>query len=219
MREQRRFGAIGVAAALACALLAACASNEAVATVNGEPITRAEYNEHLENKTGVSRFVLAHLVNDVLLDQYAKSAGITVTDAEVQSRIDAIKAQMSGDAWEQLLQSRSLTEADASSLILHQIIIQRALAKEATVTPEQIRAYYEKHRAQFDQQHVTFASAAPQIAEALRQQQIGPLSVDFLRNLQSGAKIVYLDPRYDNLFAAQPPLPSGGPPIPSLLTK
>jgi hypothetical protein len=218
--QRRRFGAIGVAAALACTLLAACANNDVVATVNGQAITRAEYDEHLERDNAAARDLLAHMVNDMLIDQYAKNAGITVSDEEIKKRIASVKARFPGDAWNEMLRTRNLSEADVSFLILHQLILEKAVAKYNTVAPADVEAYYQKNRAQFDKEHATLASATPQIVQTLRTQQIGPLSEDLVQRLQRSAKIVYLDPRYDNLFAAQPATqPVGSPHIPSPLTK
>jgi peptidyl-prolyl cis-trans isomerase C len=87
------------------------------ATVNGEYITLAEYQSELQRfkaaqqglgKTvsdqDASKTVLEDLIAQVLLAQAARHAGSQLTDAELQSRMDALKAQIgSADAlskWE-----------------------------------------------------------------------------------------------------------------------
>jgi len=79
----------------------------AAATVNGEIIPLAEYEAELARyksaqaelgKTGsdedAARFVLEDLVSQVLLAQGARAAGFSITDADIQSRIDALVASL-----------------------------------------------------------------------------------------------------------------------------
>ena len=71
---------VGLAALLFGTSLAAC-SGGAVATVNGQPISESAFNAKLEG-TPLARTVLQQMVQDVLIEQYAKNNNITVTDAE-----------------------------------------------------------------------------------------------------------------------------------------
>ncbi len=49
-----------------------------------------------------------------------------------------------------MLKSRGLTEADVRSALREQLILDKALAKDVTITPAQIRDYFNKNRASFD---------------------------------------------------------------------
>jgi parvulin-like peptidyl-prolyl isomerase len=86
-----------------------------VATVNGEYITIAEFQSELERykaaqtALGLSftdedagKTVLEDLIAQVLLSQAARAANFTLTEADLQSRIDALAAQLgSADALSQ----------------------------------------------------------------------------------------------------------------------
>lgn len=86
-----------------------------VATVNGEYITIAEFQSELERykaaqtALGLSftdedagKAVLEDLIAQVLLSQAARAANFTLTDADLESRIDALAAQLgSADALSQ----------------------------------------------------------------------------------------------------------------------
>ena len=78
-----------------------------VATVNGEYITTAEFQSELERykaaqtALGLSftdedagKTVLEDLIAQVLLSQAARAANFTLTEADLQSRVDALAAQL-----------------------------------------------------------------------------------------------------------------------------
>jgi peptidyl-prolyl cis-trans isomerase C len=92
-------------------------SEPAAATVNGEILTAAEFQEQVaEYKSAqtalgktvstqdASKTVLEDLIAQMLLAQAAKAGGFDLTDAALQSRLDALAAQLGGadklSAWE-----------------------------------------------------------------------------------------------------------------------
>jgi foldase protein PrsA len=148
MSRSRRT-AIGISAPLLAFAVSACSGGGTVATVNGEPITRADYNARLESSPS-SRAMLQQLVQQTLIEQYAKTNNITVTDEDITARENQIKLNFPGDAWNQMLASRGLSESDVRSALRDQIILDKALSKDVKITPAQIKDYYEKNHAQFD---------------------------------------------------------------------
>ncbi|HVN70232.1 MAG TPA: peptidylprolyl isomerase [Candidatus Binatia bacterium] len=139
---------VGLAALLA-ASLAACSGGGAVATVNGQAISRSTFDDRLE-ASPMGRTVLQQLVQETLIDQYAKSNNITVSDAEIAAREDQIKANFPTGSWDEMLKARGLTEADVRSALREQLILDKALAKDVTVTPAQVKQYFDKNHASFD---------------------------------------------------------------------
>jgi foldase protein PrsA len=140
----------GAATVLLAASLAACSGGGAsIATVNGAPISKADFDAKLEaSPTAVG--VLQQMVREVLLDQYAKDNNITVSDAEIQKREDDIKANFPNGSWDQMLKSRGMTENDVHDLLKQQIIIDKAVGKDVKVTDAQIKDYFNKNHASFD---------------------------------------------------------------------
>jgi len=139
----------GLAALLIATSLAACSGGGSVATVNGQPISRASLDQRLEGSP-MARSVLQQMVQDALLQQYAKSNNITVTDAEVEARETQLKANFPSGAWDEMLKARGLTEADVRSALQEQLVLDKALSKDVTVTPAAVKAYFDKNHATFD---------------------------------------------------------------------
>lgn len=139
----------GLAALLIGMSLAACANGGTVATVNGQPISQAAFQTRLE-ATPIARQVLQQMVQDELIEQYAKSNNITVSDADVAAKEEQLKANFPSGSWDEMLKARGLTEDDVRSALREQLILDKALAKDVTITPAQIKAYFDKNHAAFD---------------------------------------------------------------------
>ncbi len=81
----------GLASLLLGASIAACSGGGAVATVNGQPISRSTFDSRLE-ASPMGRTVLQQLVQETLIEQYAKNNNISVSNAEIDAREAQIKA-------------------------------------------------------------------------------------------------------------------------------
>jgi foldase protein PrsA len=136
-------------ATLLLATLTACAGGGAIATVNGQPISKAAFDKKLE-ASAVARSTLLQMVQEVLLDQYARDNHITVTDAEIAARENALKANFPNGSWDEMLRARGLTEKDVHDALREQVILDKALGKDVTITPKQIQDYFNKNHAAFD---------------------------------------------------------------------
>ncbi|MGA8534049.1 MAG: peptidylprolyl isomerase [Candidatus Tumulicola sp.] len=139
----------GLAALLLGAALAACSGGGAVATVNGEPISKSSFEDKLESSPG-ARNTLQQLVQEALILQYAKNNNITVTDDEITKREDDLKGNFPSGSWDEMLKARGLSEDDVRQALREQIILDKALENKVTITPAQISAYFDKNRAAFD---------------------------------------------------------------------
>lgn len=143
-----RLAAVSVTVLLAAALTA-CAGSGAVVTVNGEQISGAQLDAKLESSP-LAANVLHQMVQELLIRQYAQQNHIVVSEAEIQSREDQIKANYPGTQWDEFLASRGLTEQDVHDDLQLNIILEDALAKNVVVTDAQIRAYFAKNHTLFD---------------------------------------------------------------------
>ncbi len=108
------------------------------------------------------------MVQDVLIQQYAKSNNITVTDAEVDTRETQLKQNFPSGSWDEMLKSRGLTEADVKAALREQIILDRALAKDVNIKPSAISDYFSKNHSTFDKPEQVTARhiLVPNLAEA-----------------------------------------------------
>ncbi|MGB7048463.1 MAG: peptidylprolyl isomerase [Candidatus Cybelea sp.] len=164
---------VGLAALLLGTSLAACSDGGTVATVNGQPISEASFNARLQT-TPLARTVLQQMVQDVLIQQYATSNKITVTDAEVDAREAQLKQNFPSGSWDEMLKSRGLTETDVKAALREQIILDRALAKDVNIKPSAIQDYFNKNHATFDTPEQVTARhiLVPNLAEAQKVEQL-----------------------------------------------
>lgn len=131
------------------AALAACAGGGSVVTVNGEPVSRAQFDTKLEGSP-IARSILQQMVQEALIDQYASQNHIVVSDAEIQAREDELKANYPGDAWSQMLEARGLTEDDVHEALRIQLILNAALQNDVHISNADIVSYFNKNHAAFD---------------------------------------------------------------------
>jgi foldase protein PrsA len=141
--------AAGLATLVFATSLAACAAGGNVATVNGQAISKSDFDNKLESSPAAVS-TLQQMVREILLQQYAQKNNITVSDAEIAAKEDTIKANFPPGSWADMLKSRGLTEDDVHRLISDQIIIDKAVGANVKISDAQIKAYFDKNHAAFD---------------------------------------------------------------------
>ncbi len=172
---------VGLATLVFGASLAACAGGGGtVATVNGQPISESALVTKLE-AAPLARTVLQQMVQDALIQQYAKNNNITVTDAEIATREAQLKQNFPSGSWDEMLKSRGLTEDDVHSALREQLILDKALSKDVQIKPSAIQDYFNKNRASFDKPEQVTAKhiLVPTLPEALKVEQLLKSGQDF----------------------------------------
>lgn len=95
-----------------------------VATVNGTTVTQQQLYETLKEKYGEK--VLASMTTDILIDQQAKSTGITVSDQDVQAELSKLKEKIgTDDAFKMYLNRRNLTVESLTAKLKQLMIVQK----------------------------------------------------------------------------------------------
>lgn len=121
---------------------------DTVALVNGQPITRVVYDRALERARYYSATpddptlpaqTLEVLIEQALITQAAAQLNVSVTDAEVQAEIDALKATaQSEEEWQAWLQANVFTEAEIVEATRENLLTNRVreavIAQSATQT-------------------------------------------------------------------------------------
>lgn len=127
----------------------------AVATVNGEKITRSELHNQLVDLYG--KQTLNQMITSRLVAQEAAKAGVTVTEAELEAELEEIKEEVGGDYYfEYLLAQQGLTEDLFKRIyLLDQMLAIKILSKDVTVTEEQMQEYFNANKAEFDERKAT----------------------------------------------------------------
>lgn len=110
------------------------------ATVNGKPIFRWDLNNVLVSRFGSQ--TLDAMVSEALIEEEAKKAGVSVTQADVdvktQSLVESIGGGMTLD---QLLQYQGMSRADFESQLKLQLTVEKLLGKDISVTEDDVTNY------------------------------------------------------------------------------
>jgi hypothetical protein len=151
-----------LASSLAC-LLSGPAAADPVAMVGGRPLERDEFGAALVRAFG--RNAITGLVDWVLVEQEARSRGITVTDEEVLARRDLavdlavraayVQARISAEDYRRQAEARGETSEDlrrelSEGLSLRavsaRLLAERMLAGRVDLSDDAVRAYYARTR-------------------------------------------------------------------------
>lgn len=142
-----------------------------VAVVNGSPIKYAEFKQELDST--YMRFheagqlvdglmyeqlkdeILESLINLRLLYQHSQTVGIRIDDGEIESYYKAKVAQYASKRdYEKSIKEAGLTDADINMRIRRTLgaktFVEKHVAPKATVTDEEVRAYYEANPNEFE---------------------------------------------------------------------
>jgi foldase protein PrsA len=142
-------GTILFGASLAACSSSAGASGPSVASVNGQAITRTEFDARMEQGPA-GRAALNQLIQGMLIDQYAKDSHIDVSSAEVKKKEDEIRAKYPPGQFDMLLKNQNLTEADVDRILREQLILEKAVSAQITVSDADVQAYLAKNHAMLD---------------------------------------------------------------------
>jgi foldase protein PrsA len=105
----------------------------------------------------IKNTLVRSLVQQAQWEQAGAAMGLKVTDEEVDTQLASLKEQYfkgNDKKYEEELEKQGLTEEQLRDQIASKILsdkIYAAVTKEATVTEAEIKAYYEKNKAQYKQ--------------------------------------------------------------------
>jgi peptidyl-prolyl cis-trans isomerase C len=141
-------------------------NKDKVAMVNGTVITRSEYDTELSRferqmamsgqapdptqASDMKGRVLDGLIDRELLKQQCKKQGITVTDSDVDQQVAVLKQKFGNEKeFTDTLAKMNLTEADLKSQLRQDLaikkLIDQQIASKVTITPEEMKAFYDSH--------------------------------------------------------------------------
>jgi foldase protein PrsA len=129
--------------AVSSGIAAPAAGGAVVATVNGQPITQDALVQRLLSSHGKS--TLEVMINRALVDQEAKRLGVSVTDAEVDTRMSLIKNQLGGaEGYSHWLAQSEITEGQhrenaRATLLTEKIINKTDPVKDADLELAKVR--------------------------------------------------------------------------------
>jgi len=142
------------------------AGGDVIAKVNGRNILRPEIEKYYRNQTEgqpepspdqaqtLRLSILHELIENEMLLQQAEKLGLMATDAEVDSKLNEIKAPFTNDEFDKRLKDRGVTLEEIKHDLRRTITVDKVLNKEVTskinVSDSDITNYYNQHKAEFN---------------------------------------------------------------------
>lgn len=192
MRARTRIAAATAALAL-IVTAAGCGASDVVAKVDGEKITREEFDGIVEVakkqdttlaslKEGdamllqYKRMILDSMIEAVLVRQEAKRVGIKITDKDIDAKLAEIKASYPDESsFDEVVKQSGMTMEQIRQSISDQMVYQALYDKVAPapkISEDQLKKYYEENKnTQFTKepeahlQHILFAENDKATAE------------------------------------------------------
>lgn len=143
--------------------------SQVVAIVNGEEITTSELVERLhvatsqlDKTSAIDQYTLNRLrenalqeiVNKRLIAQKATEQNVTVTDEEFQQLVQQVQEEYTSTDIRQILQDQGQSydewERDQREALLLEKLIDLNMTSLITVSPDEIRQYYERNQEKYD---------------------------------------------------------------------
>lgn len=139
-----------------------------VARVGGQAVDGEQFSEQLTSlreatttqaqqfqslsETRQQELVLSNVINQELLRQAAVNAGASVSDSEVDGRLQSQIEQIGGESeFETRLSENDLTRQEVRENLRQQMLIQAYVEQTATTTDQQVQQLYNQYRSQLSQ--------------------------------------------------------------------
>jgi foldase protein PrsA len=156
--NERPTRARSIAIALICAVCVALtlttvscndlSGREVLATVNGQPITRADLDKKLRETRGAS--VLLQMVDEILVEQEATAQKITATPERLKSRMEQAEANAGSRAdLEATLKKHGMSMDAFQKQLTDDVYLDEIARQKTTVTDQEIGQYYKEHAKEF----------------------------------------------------------------------
>lgn len=131
--------------------------NNTAATVDGEKITKKELNEALNTQYGST--ILDSLIADKIVDLEADKENIKVTDKEKKAEMDTLIESYGGEeAFNSALEANNASKADIEEQMVRYLKIKKLLEPSIEITDDEIKAYFEENKTNYDQAEQVEAS-------------------------------------------------------------
>ncbi len=163
-----------------------------VAFVNGQMITRSEFNHQMEKDAG--KQAMNEILTQDLIFQEAQKKHITVSQSDINSEMKAIEATLKqqGQTLSQALTAKGLTQQDLEDQIRIKVIVDKILGSQIKITDAQVNDYIDKNKDSLPQGQDT-NSLRPSIKQRMYQDALNTKFQSWIQELQQKAKINYLD--------------------------
>lgn len=158
-----------------------------VATVDGQPITRIEYEKELNSKYGAQ--VLDNIISEKMILSKAREKGITINQSEIDAKIKEIEDRLKGKiSLDEALKAQGLTKDTFQQQIEIQMTIDKMFDKEASVSEKDIDDYISQNKQSLPES-TDPAALRVDVRNNLKQQKIGELFDKWFADVKKNSKV------------------------------
>ncbi|MDR4948147.1 peptidylprolyl isomerase [Neobacillus cucumis] len=120
----------------------------AVATINGETITKDELYKKLIDQYGSD--TVDQIIDDKIVAAEAAKKNITIANSTVTTEINKLKEQYGGeDAFKQALVDNNTTLTALKNDVKNYLLIKKLIEPEITVTEDEMKTYFDQNKDSF----------------------------------------------------------------------
>ena len=125
-------------------------TTQTVGSVNGDRITKSELYDTMANVYGSS--AVDSLITMKVIEKEADKRNVKVKDSEINEEVKAYEESYGGEeALTSALKSSGLTLEDLKEDIEVNIKIEKLMQEDIEITEDEVKAYYEENKANYDQ--------------------------------------------------------------------
>lgn len=160
------------------------------AVVNGQPISRLSIVKESEKQSG--KQALETIIRNTLIEQEARKANVTVSDAEVDAQIKTVENQVAkqGRKLDDVLAMQGMTRDDLRKLIRLDKLVEKIVGQNVTVTDKEISDYIDQNKDTMPQD-ATDAQLRKTATDAIKQNKLNEKVSAWLAGVQAKAKVIY----------------------------
>lgn len=119
-----------------------------LALVNGSPIAQSHVDQAIANRWAGP--IMKAMVDDRLIRQEARKQGLKATPEEVAAKFKTLRDKYSTEAsFQRHLLAQGLTGQGFTEKLTTDLLLDKLLARESAVKPEEIKQYYADHKSEY----------------------------------------------------------------------
>ena len=156
------------------------------ASVNGVPISRAELSQRVTDRFG--KQMIEAMIGETLILEEARKQNVTANKEEVTAKIGDIEKSLKGSmTLDQSLNLQGITRAEFESQVRVQLLIDKMLSSEATLTASEVDDYMKKNASQLTATSV--AEKRDEAEKAVRNDKLTKAFSAWFTKVKDAAKI------------------------------
>jgi foldase protein PrsA len=182
----KTYVAVGVLTLILLFVFAVSRGYVLVAIVNNKPIFRSQLSKSLMSRYG--KQTLEGMISEKIIAEEARKSGVMISQEEIDAQEEEVLKSFGGKVTlEELLTYQGTTKAEFDSQIKLQLLVNKLLEKDVSVTNEEIATYRQTNAALLVSSDE--ASLTEEARKALVEQKINEKIQPWFTELKNKAKI------------------------------